>query len=308
MTPHAPQANVLFDLIDPLRRLGAELKDTSAGQTLVRAGGDEASAYFPVTAALSLVSSMRNGDSCEISMVGREGMVGLSAVFDAFDVSTACVVQVGGTCWSVPARSLRAARQEGGVAAAAMDRYFTAHLIQVSRLAACNRLHHIGRRLARWLLMLSDRIEREQLHLSQQAIANSLGVHRPTIALELQKLQHTGAIRYRSRIITILDRARLAGAACECYEGLHRAYRQMFQPLADPLAIAAGREAIAARGADTLTAVSHQLCSYLQAVLGWCALAQLPDAPSEALAAIERNARAQLPLIQGLIISDGRTA
>ena len=304
----APPVNVLFDLIDPIRNLGAELNEYPAGQTLELAGAQEGHVYFPVTAALSLLSSMLNGDTCEIALVGREGMVGLSGLLGAPDRSTFCTVQVRGTCWRVPAEALRAARQTDGVVADALDRHTTSQLIQVSRLAACNRLHHIGQRLARWLLMLSDRVGHDQLRLSQQAIANSLGVHRPTIALELLRLNERGAIRYRSRIVTILDRARLEGTACECYEGLRRDYALMFQPLAEPSLPPVLRGLITAPGPDALTTVSHQLCAYLQAVLGWCALAQLPDAPSGALAAIERNARAQLPLIQGLMASEGRSS
>jgi CRP-like cAMP-binding protein len=267
---------------------------------LALAGGPELQAYFPINAALSLMTTMENGDTCESAMIGREGMVGIEGLFGTLDITTSCVVQFGGLCWRVPAVQLADARRSESDVRDGLDRYATLRLIQTARLAACNRLHPIGQRLARWILMLHDRIEQHHLPLSQQAIAGALGVHRPTIALELQRLHATGAIRYRSRTVTIVDRPHLERITCECYHELRNASLQMFSRREEGLA-----SSPEARGLveDRLTMVSHQLCAHLQAVLGWCSLAQQPDAPAGALAAIERNARAQLPLIHGLMAS-----
>jgi CRP-like cAMP-binding protein len=311
MSVAAPPTNALLDSLEPLRMLEGSLEEVHAGQVLLLPGAAGAHAYFPITAALSLISTMVNGDSCEIALVGSEGMVGLAGVLGAHDNSTSCVVQVGGACWRISANAVSAARQRNTAVRDRLDRYTTARLIQVARLAACNRLHHIGSRLARWLLMLHDRIGRDHLRLSQQSIANSLGVRRPTIALELQRLHHTGAIVYRSRVVKIADRMRLESLACECHQSLHRDYLEMVhaqeQPvMSDPLYDSAGLEGSTVdlqRERDLLAVASHELCARLQTILGWCALAKLPNAPTSALDVIERNARAQLPLIKDLMDS-----
>jgi CRP-like cAMP-binding protein len=300
MTVAAPPTNVLLDVIDARRALG-EAVEVRAGQVLHKAGSPEVDAYFPLSAVLSVMSTMANGDTCEVTLVGREGMVGLAGVLGASDSSTSCVVQVPGTCWRMSAASVRDARERHAAIRIGLDRYIRALLTQVAGLAACNRLHHIGGRLARWLLMLQVRTEREHFRLSQQTIASSLGVHRPTIALELQRLHKAGAIFYRSRIVKIVDRTRLESLTCECHETMLRDYLHMVRPFT--------QAALANEEDDEVRElVSHELCARLHAILGWCALAQLPDPPADALAVIERNVRAQLPLIQDLIGQQGRAS
>ena len=211
MPAAAPATNALIDLIDPLSvaALKGSLEDLKRGQVLLQSGAPEVNVYFPITAVLSLVSTMASGDSCEVGLVGREGMVGLAGVLAATDSPSSCVVQVGGMCLRLPADAVRAVRNSDPLMRGALDRYTTARLIQVAQVAACSRLHPIGGRLARWLLMLRDRVDRDHLTLSQQSIADSLGARRPTITLELQRLHATGAIDYRTRIVKIADRARL---------------------------------------------------------------------------------------------------
>jgi signal transduction histidine kinase len=332
----APATNALIDLINPLSiaALKGTIEDLKPGQVLLPFGAPEVDVYFPITAVLSLVSTMASGDSCEVGLVGREGMVGLAGVLAGSDSPNSCIVQVGGTCLRVPADAVRAVRNSDPLMREALDRYTTARLMQVAQVAACSRLHPIGERLARWLLMLRDRVDRDHLMLSQQSIANSLGVHRPTIALELQRLHAAGAIVYRSRIVKVADRARLESLSCECYEVLHREYVHLFRPLsAEPLAaydgssgaaaiealraiagrllVASLKEQAARERAETsdrakdhfLAMVSHELRAPLNAILGWCALSKLPNAPPAAMAVIERNARAQLALIEDLLDS-----
>lgn len=214
-----------------------------------------------------------------------------------------------------------------------LDRYTTARLVQVAQVGACNRLHPIGNRLVRWILTLRDRIDRDYIHVSQQSMADALGVHRPTIAVELQRLNKTGAIVYRNRMVRIVDRPRLESFACECHTALHREYVNLFRPLTSPEAVdpapdggvaidalrnIAGRLLIAslheqaarerAEAADRakddfLAVVSHELRSPLQAIVGWCALSKLPNPPAGAIEVIERNARAQAALIEDLLDS-----
>lgn len=331
----APPTNALLHPIDPFGTLavGGTVEELSAGQVLLQPGEPETDVYFPVTAVVSLMSTMASGDCCEVTLVGREGLVGLSGVLGALESSTSCVVQVGGTCVRASAQAVRTARQGNATVRAAFDRYTTSRLIQVAQVAACSRLHPINGRLARWLLMLRDRIDRDHLQLSQQSIANSLGVHRPTIAIELQRLHATGAITYRSRTVNFTDRARLESLACECYDALHREYVHLFRRvealgsagaaggevdgaaievlrgiagrlLVSSLAEQAARERAEASDRakdDRLAVVSYELRSTLQAIIGWCTLAKLADAPPEALDVIERNARIQATLIDDLL-------
>ena len=234
MPVDAPATNALLDRLDPLTAIavGGTVEELHVGQLLVHSGAPEVDVYFPITAVLSLMTTMATGDSCEVALVGREGMVGLAGVLTASESPTSCVVQIGGTCLRTSAESLRAARASNVAIREALDHYTTARLVQVAQVAACNRLHPIGGRLARWLLMLRDRVDRDHLKLSQQNIADALGVHRPTIALELQRLNSTGAIVYRNRILKIADRPRLEALACECHDALHREYIRLFRPTA----------------------------------------------------------------------------
>ena len=193
--------NALLDLVDreTIGQLSCELIELRTGDPLLHSGARETLVHFPVTAVLSLVTTMESGHSSEVALVGREGMVGLSRVLGGTESPTSCVVRIGGTCLRVSAAAVRAARERNPLMRAAIDRYITARLVQVAHVAACGRLHPIGHRLARWLLALQDRIAADRIKLSQQRIADALGVHRPTIALELQRLDAAGGICYRDR-------------------------------------------------------------------------------------------------------------
>jgi signal transduction histidine kinase len=331
----------MLQSLDPieLRELGCTSITLHAGEVLQAAGDAEVYAFFPTTAVLSLMATMATGASTEIALVGREGMVGLRGVLSATDSTTTCVAQIGGHCFRTTTAALRKARLRSGIVRAVLDRYTTARLVQVAQAAACNRLHLMGSRLARWLLDLHDRVDGDAFKLSQQTIADSLGVHRPTIALELQRLGAAGAIMYRSRTVRVRDRARLEGIACECHGPLHRGYVDLFRPLgsvdaagspaaggsasleaireiAGRLLITSLREQEARQLAEDanqakdafIAMVSHELRAPLQAILGWCALARLPHAPPGAIDVIERNARAQLRLLEDLLDSARITA
>jgi signal transduction histidine kinase len=334
-----PATNALLDRFDAVTALAfaGTIEDVKSGQVLLQCGAPEIHVYFPITAVLSLMSTMASGDTCEVALVGREGMVGLAGVLTASDSPASCVVQMGGTCLRTSAEAVRSARNSDTQVRETLDSYTTARLIQVAQVAACNRLHPIGSRLARWILMLRDRVDHDHLQLSQQSIADALGVHRPTIALELQRLDNFGAIVYRSRIVRIANRARLESLACECHEALHGEYMRAFRPPShstsraaatsdgssggatiEALRSIAGRLLItslqeqaareraeaADRAKDQFVAmVSHELRSPLQAILGWCALAKLPNPPPGAIEVIERNARAQAAMIEDLIDS-----
>lgn len=336
MLHELPAANALLGHLNSVvgEHLHGCVVEFKSGDTLFDAGGPEVEVYFPITAVLSLMSTMASGDSCEVALVGREGMVGLSGVLGGSETVTSCVALVGGSCFRVPAESLRFAAKRDDFVREVLDHYTTARLVQVAQVAACNRLHSVGSRLARWLLMLRDRIDGDHLRLSQQAIADALGVHRPTIALELQRLHGTGAVFYRSRMMKIIDRTKLESLACECHQTLHREYVELFRPMTtgahgsaqqkrepasaavEALRAIAGRLLVAnlqeqaarerAEASDRakdhfLAVVSHELRAPLHAIMGWCALAKHPNPPPEALDIIERNARAQSAMIEDLL-------
>ena len=290
-------SNALLQVLDEgtLRDVDCVSVEVLSGDVLQRSGAAEEYAYFPTTAVVSLLSTTSSGASVEVSMVGREGVAGLSGIFAA-NSPTDNIVQLGGRCMRASTARLRRVRRRNPAVQAIFDRYTTARLIQMARLAACHRLHPIGSRLARWLLGLHDRAERDFFRLSQQRLADLLGAHRPTIALELQKLHAARAIRYSGRQITIADRSGLEGLACECHQTLHREYLNLLH-WAPPPAHEEGEAAASTRD-EALTMISHELRTPLQAILGWCAVAAERGATDNALAVIERNARAQLRVIE----------
>ena len=297
MNDLAYPANALLQVIDDatLRDLEYATVEVRSGEILQRSGSPEEYAYFPISAVISLLSTTSTGGSVEVSIVGREGVAGLSGIF-ASNSPTDNIVQLGGTCVRVSTAALRRAHGRNPVLQAVFDRYTTARLIQMTRLAACHRLHLIGNRLARWLLGLHDRAHVDSFRLSQQNLADLLGAHRPTIAMELQKLHASRAIRYTGRFITITDRVRLESLACECHATLHADYLSLVN-WAPPGARHDGAGAVQKRD-DSLAVISHELRTPLQAILGWCAIAAQRGSSDNALAVIERNARAQLRVIE----------
>ena len=339
--PDVAAANSLLQLVDheTLRRLDAVRLEVLPGQVLQRSAEPETYAFFPITAVISSVSKMSTGASVEVATVGREGVAGLSDLLGGGNSPTEDIVQVGGTCLRTTTAAIRDARLVFPDLRSALDRYTTVRLIQVAQLAACHRLHPIAARLPRWLLGIHDRANTNVFKLQQQKIADMLGVHRPTIAMELQRLHATGAITYRGRMLTIADRPRLESLACECHAALHREFVSLCAPLDrrpelpehDPGARAdvetlrelAGRLLLASLHAqeareqaeaanrakdEFLAMVSHELRTPLQAILGWCALAGTHAPPAKALAIIDRNARTQLALINDLLDSARMTA
>lgn len=330
MAPQSGVGNALlstFGALD-LRIIDGTEVECQAGELIQGPGDEEVFAYFPLTAVLSLLSVMSTGATTEVALVGREGMVGLRGALVVSDSVTTCTVQVGGRCLRATTAAVRRARAQSAVVRSTLDRYTTARLVQVAQTAACNRLHPLNGRLARWLLGLHDRADGDAFKLSQQSIADALGAHRPTIAAELQRLHASGAIRYRSRVVRILDRTRLESAACECHHVLHRTFVDLFgtgsvtepagnddsglaalrdianQLLATSLAEQRAREraesATKAKEA-VLSLVSHELRTPLQAILGWCALGLGPQPPDGVLQVIDRNARAQIALLDRLL-------
>jgi CRP-like cAMP-binding protein len=173
--------------------------------------------YFPSNSMVSLVSRLSDGSSVEIGIVGYEGMVGVSSVLGVDRSPHETMVQIPDGGVQMKTSVLREEFKRGGALHDSLLRYLQLLLLQTSQIAACNRLHSIGERLARWLLMCHDRVRREELHLTQEFLAMMLGIRRAGVTEAALILQAEEYIRYRRGQITILDRAGLEDFTCECY-------------------------------------------------------------------------------------------
>jgi len=172
--------------------------------------------YFPISGIVSLVSEMREG-TVEVGTVGREGMTGLPLVLRATTMPSRAFVQVPGHAYRMSGEDLSTMMRQSPRIERLVYRYVLALFDQAAQHAACNRLHALEERCARWLLMTHDRVDGDVLPLKQQFLAEMLGVHRPAVTIAAGALQKAGVIRYTRGKVTVLDREALEGAACECY-------------------------------------------------------------------------------------------
>lgn len=172
--------------------------------------------YFPISGVVSLVSEMREG-TVEVGAIGREGMTGLPLVLHASTMPSRAFVQVPGHAYRIRGADLVDILRSAPRIERLVYRYILALFDQAAQHAACNRLHALEERCARWLLMTHDRVDGDVLPLKQQFLAEMLGVHRPAVTIAAGALQKAGVIRYTRGKVTVLDRAALEDASCECY-------------------------------------------------------------------------------------------
>ncbi len=172
--------------------------------------------YFPISGVVSLVSEMREG-TVEVGAIGREGMTGLPLVLHASTMPSRAFVQVPGHAYRILGADLVAILRSAPRMERLVYRYILALFDQAAQHAACNRLHALEERCARWLLMTHDRVDGDVLPLKQQFLAEMLGVHRPAVTIAAGALQKAGVIRYTRGKVTVLDRAALEDASCKCY-------------------------------------------------------------------------------------------
>ena len=183
--------------------------------------------YFPTTAVVSLLTVLDGGKALETATVGNEGMVGLPLFLGADRTPGRAVCQVAGAALRLPAASFRTAVAAGGPLHERLHRYTQALFTQVSQVVACNPVHVIEARCARWLLTTHDRVGADRFPLTQEFLSQMLGVRRATVTVAAGRLQRAGLIRYRRGVATVVDRPGLEAAACECYRVVADEFRRL---------------------------------------------------------------------------------
>jgi CRP-like cAMP-binding protein len=210
-----------------------ELVEMSLGEVVYESGRHIDHVYFPTTSIVSLLYVLENGASAEIAVVGREGVVGISIFMGGETTPSRAVVQSAGEAYRLPAQMVKAEFTRGGGMQHLMLRYTQSLITQMAQTAVCNRHHSVDQQLCRWLLLSLDRLAVPEITMTQELIANMLGVRREGVTEAAGKLQKAGVISYRRGRIKVLDRPKLEAMACECYEVVRRETERLL-PLAPP--------------------------------------------------------------------------
>jgi CRP-like cAMP-binding protein len=187
------------------------------GETLYEPGGQLQHAYFPTTAIVSLLYVMESGVSAEMAGVGNEGVLGISLFMGGDTTPSTAVVQTAGHGYRLPVRVLKEEFSRGGPLQRMLLRYTQAVVTQMFQTGACNRHHSIEQQLCRWLLLTLDRMPTNELIITQELVANALGVRREGVTEAAGNLQRAGIISYRRGHISVLKRGGLEAGSCECY-------------------------------------------------------------------------------------------
>ena len=229
VTADAAAANRLLASLpsDELERVVAvlDVRELPHGETLIAPWEPITELYFPIGCIISIVSETPEGQSVEVATVGREGMIGAAAFLGSAVSPLRTMCQVAGP--SLVGRTADLVEEDGkSVFRATILRYSHTMLIQASVAAACNRLHPLEQRAARWLLTTSDSLEQSRFTLTHEFFAIMLGAHRPSVSLAAQMLQQAGLITYHRGEVEILDHAGLTDAACSCYLTIAEHYKQ----------------------------------------------------------------------------------
>jgi len=221
-----PQHNHLLGCLQPdvQHRLFSELEyiDMPLGEVLYEPGDTMRHVYFPVDVIVSLLYVMESGASAEISVVGNEGMVGISLFMGGESTPSRAVVQSAGSAFRLRGPKLKEEFNRHGDMMLLLLRYTQALITQMAQTAVCNRHHTIDQQLCRWLLLSLDRLPGNRLTMTQELIANMLGVRREGVTEAAGKLQRLGVIEYRRGEITVRDRPALEKLSCECYAVVKR--------------------------------------------------------------------------------------
>lgn len=197
------------------------------GQLLYESGHRLSHVYFPTTAIVSLLYVMADGASAEIAVVGNEGLIGISLFTGGESTPSRAVVQSAGQGYRLRAQTLKDEFDRAGPAMHLLLRYTQALITQIAQTAACNRHHSLDQQLCRWLLQSLDRLQGNELLMTQELIANMLGVRREGVTAAAVGLQAAGLIRYARGHISVLDRKGLEQRTCECYAVVKKEYDRL---------------------------------------------------------------------------------
>lgn len=226
-----PRKNTLLAALpdSELERWRPHLEPSSMplGRVLYESGGRLSHVYFPTTAIVSLLYVMEDGASAEIAVVGREGIVGISLFMGGESTPSRAVVQSAGAAFRLKASLMMQEFNRSGAVLHLMLRYTQALITQMAQTAVCNRHHTLDQQLCRWLLLSLDRLDGNEIVMTQELIANMLGVRREGVTAAASHLQAAGLIEYKRGHITILDRAGLEHRTCECYAVVRHEYDRL---------------------------------------------------------------------------------
>jgi CRP-like cAMP-binding protein len=221
-SPNTPKQNHLLDALptSDYERLAShlELIPMKLGDVLYESGAHLRYVYFPTTSIVSLLYVMEDGASAEIAIVGNEGILGISLFMGGDTTPSRAVVQSEGYGYRLRADLLKNEFERFGATMHLLLRYTQALITQMAQTAVCNRHHSVDQQLCRWLLLSLDRLRTNELSMTQELIANMLGVRREGVTEAAGKLQDAGLIHYRRGQISVLDRSGLEARVCECYQ------------------------------------------------------------------------------------------
>jgi len=238
--PHDPKQNHLLAALpdeefDRLRT-HLELVPMPLGEALYESGGRLQHVYFPTTSIVSLLYVMEDGASAEIAVVGNEGILGISLFMGGETTPSRAVVQSAGFGYRLRAQLIKQEFSRAGPVQRLLLRYTQALITQMTQTAVCNRHHTLEQQLCRWLLLSLDRLPGNEVSMTQELIANMLGVRREGVTEAAGKLQREGTISYSRGRITVIDRPRLEHSVCECYAVVKKEYDRLLSdiPRGDP--------------------------------------------------------------------------
>jgi CRP-like cAMP-binding protein len=206
------------------------LVEMPLGMVLYEAGETLRHLYFPIDSIVSLLYIMKDGASAEIAVVGNEGAVGVSLFMGGETTPSRAIVQSAGSAFRLSGRRLKDEFERHGQLLHVLLRYTQALITQMAQTAVCNRHHSIDQQLCRWLLLSLDRLPSNRLEMTQELIANMLGVRREGVTGAARKLQDLGVIHYSRGHITVLDRPQLEKLSCECYAVVKKETDRLLTP------------------------------------------------------------------------------
>ncbi len=198
------------------------------GSVLYESDDVQGHIYFPIDAIISLLYVLKDGASAEIAVVGNDGAVGIALFMGGVSTTNRAIVQNAGSAYRLTQQRISAEIALHGDMMQILLRYTQALITQMAQTAVCNRHHSVDQQLCRWLLLSLDRLNSNRLTMTQELIANMLGVRREGVTEAAGKLQALGVIEYRRGLITVLDRPRLEALSCECYAVVKKETDRLF--------------------------------------------------------------------------------